>query len=46
VAAGGGGGITNSAPAGSVAVSDGTDITGSANLTWDDVGNVLGLGSG
>jgi hypothetical protein len=39
----GGGGITNTAPAGSVAVSDGTDITGSANLTWDDVGNVLGL---
>jgi hypothetical protein len=38
-----GGGVTNSAPAGSVAVSDGTDITGSANLTWDDVGNVLGL---
>jgi hypothetical protein len=31
------------APAGSVAVSDGTDITGSANLTWDDVGNSLGL---
>jgi hypothetical protein len=39
----GGGGIANTAPAGSVAVSDGTDITGSANLTWDDVGNSLGL---
>jgi hypothetical protein len=39
----GGGGIANTAPAGSIAVSDGTDITGSANLTWDDVGNVLGL---
>jgi hypothetical protein len=39
----GGGGITNTAPAGSIAVSDGTNITGSANLTWDDVGNSLGL---
>jgi hypothetical protein len=38
-----GGGVTNSAPAGSIAVSDGTNLTGSANLTWDDVGNVLGL---
>jgi hypothetical protein len=40
---GGAGGVTNAAPAGSVAVSDGTGLTGSANLTWDDVGNVLGL---
>jgi hypothetical protein len=39
----GGGGITNTAPAGSVAVSDGTNLTGSANLTWDNAGNILGL---
>jgi hypothetical protein len=41
--AAGGGGITNTAPTGSIGVSDGTNITGSANLTWDDVGNTLGL---
>jgi hypothetical protein len=34
-----GGGVTNSAGAGQIAVSDGTNLTGSANLTWDDAAN-------
>lgn len=39
----GSGGVTNDAPAGSVAVSDGADLTGSPNLTWDEDGRKLGL---
>jgi hypothetical protein len=35
--------MINTAPAGSIAVSDGTGVTGSGNLTWDDAANVLGL---
>jgi hypothetical protein len=39
----GGGGITNDAPDGSIAVSDGTNITGSADLTWDQETKTLGI---
>jgi hypothetical protein len=38
-----GSGITNGADDGPIAVSDGTNLTGSANLTWDEASNTLGL---
>jgi hypothetical protein len=38
-----GSGITNGADAGQIAVSDGTNLTGSADLTWDQVNHALGI---
>lgn len=37
------GGVTNSAPAGAIAVSDGTNLTGSDDLTWNNDTKILGL---